>query len=435
MEKYAEEWAPTGVKTVFKLSLQDSTTNNTHRPTALGAGLQYTVVCGFGWRFSFQVTQQTAPAVVVDDAGNTIESFQLQLYFDPYLIRSAAYGVLTLATHVEHFIPVPQPTAATQYTLPSRSTSDTLGLGVYVYPSNASVPFISITVTLPPTLGLTLPHRLEPQMEQALEETLTGKELVDIKLYAFSRKGSNRVTNPLPLFAKTDLLLGFSDDLDTLLTGDGFSESVVVDLDLHQPKESSFQDYDYYSDSDLDSEDEEEGPAAPAGPSSSSDAESKAKTAPEVSARSPCGRTGRVVVLKDTAFRTWKALLYYLYTRRVNFRPLKSEGLKETAVSGPTCSPKSMYRLADKLGLEELQALALAAISSRLSEENILQEVFSTFTSYYPVIQELEVRILTSNFSEKASEGLKEMTQKICDGEKPYCAETLFMIIRKMGSK
>ncbi|KAJ7751885.1 hypothetical protein DFH07DRAFT_960711 [Mycena maculata] len=94
-----------------------------------------------------------------------------------------------------------------------------------------------------------------------------------------------------------------------------------------------------------------------------------------------------------------------------------------------------MYRLADKLGLEELQALALAFISSRLTENNILREVFSSFTAVYPVIQELEVSMLTANFSEKASEGLKEMTQKICEGEKPYCADVLLMLIQKMGAK
>ncbi|KAJ7474207.1 hypothetical protein FB451DRAFT_1398200 [Mycena latifolia] len=283
---------------------------------------------------------------------------------------------------------------------PIAYSPDVLDVGVYIYPSNAPVPSISITVTLPPTLGLTLPHPLEPQMEQALEETLTGKELVDIKLYAFSLWGSNRVTHPLPLFAKSDLLRGFSDDLDALLAADGFSESAIVDLDMHQPKESFSEWYGYYSDSDLDSEDEEDEPSRSS--SSVDAAESKAKTAREVLASSSCGRTGRVVVLKDTAFKTWKALLYYLYTRRVNFRPLKG---------------KSRV-----FGLEELQALALASISSRLSEDNILQE-------------ELEVRILTANFSDKASEGLKEMMQKICDGEKPYCAETLFMIIRKMGGK
>ncbi|KAJ7679676.1 hypothetical protein B0H17DRAFT_1077702 [Mycena rosella] len=421
MEKYTEEWEPTGVKTIFKLSLHEST-GTTQKPTALGAGVQYTAVCGFGWRFSFRVDQQSAPAVVVDDAGNTIDSFQVQLFFDPYLIRTAQYGVLTFATRVEHLIPVPQPAATVQYTLPSRTTADTPSLGAYVYPSNASAPSISITVTLPAALGITLPHPLEPQMEHTLEETLTGKELVDVKFYAFSRRGSERVTHPLPLFANSALLRGFSDDLDALLTGDGFSESVVVDLDQHTPQESYFEDYGYESDSDLESEGEDS--AAPAAKAtSSSDGETKAK-APEASPTGP-----------DTAFTTWKALLYYLYTRRVNFRPLKSEGPHGSTVNSPTCSPKSMYRLADKLGLEDLQALALASISSRLDEHNILQEVFSSFTSVYPVIQELEVGVLTANFSEKAAEGLKEMTRKICEGEKPYCGETLFMIIRKMGAK
>ncbi|KAJ6509664.1 hypothetical protein DFH09DRAFT_1198800 [Mycena vulgaris] len=434
MEKYTEEWTPTGVKTTLKLSLQDSTPGTLARPTSLGAGLQYTAVCGFGWCFSFRVDQQSAPAVVVDDAGNSIESYQLELFFVPHLIRAAAFGTLTLTTHVEHLIPVPPPTATVECSLPNNY--DTL-LGTFVYPSSASAPSISITVTLPAGLGLTLPHPLEPQMEQALEETLTGKELVNIKFYAFSHRGSQCVTHPLALFANSALLRGFSDDLDGLLTGDGFSESVVVDLDSHKPEESYFEDYGYDSDSDLESEDEAE-PSVAAGPASSPgtpNVEVKAKVAPEIQPGARFARTGRVVVLKDTAFKTWKALLYYLYTRRVNFRPLKSEGPKVLVVNGPTCSPKSMYRLADKLGLEELQALALASISSRLSEQNILQEVFSSFTSVYPVIQELEVGVLTSNFSEKAVEGLKEMTHKLCEGEKPYCGETLFMIMRKMGGK
>ncbi|KAJ6569196.1 hypothetical protein B0H19DRAFT_1065962 [Mycena capillaripes] len=376
----------------------------------VGAGVQYTAICGFGWRFSFRVDPQKAPAVVVDDAGNEIESFQLQLFFDPHLIRSAAYGTVTLATQVEHLIsgsPAPGPV---QHTLPSQTsnyTPATPSLGTYIYASSAPTPSISFTFTFPATLGLTLPHPLEPRMEHTLEETLDGKELVDIK-------GSDCATHPLPLFAKSDLLRGFSQDLDAPLTGHGFSESAVVDLDSHQPTEQTFEDYGYDSDSDLESEGEEE-PTAVLQPSSLN---VERKSIEEVSDVSPSirghgVRMGHVIVLRDTAFQTWKALLYYLYTRRVNFRPLKSEGPKEVAVIGPTCSPKSMYRLADKLGLEELQALALASISSRLAENNILEEVFSSFTSVYPVIQELEVGVLTSNFSEKASEGLEEMTEKI----------------------
>ncbi|KAJ7083874.1 hypothetical protein C8R44DRAFT_903564 [Mycena epipterygia] len=458
MEKFTEEWAPTGVKSSFRLLLQDSTAN-ARQPTALGTKVQYTAICGFGWRFSFRVNRQSAPAVVVDDAGNTIESFQLQLSFDPHLITSGAYGTLALTTQVEHLISV-QPPTPVEHILPTNQYSPMeTPLGTYVYPSNAPPPKISITVTFPATLGLALPHPLEPQMEQTLEGTLTGKELVDIKFYAFSRRGSASATHPQPLFANSALLRGFSDDLDaceevlqtlhfriSVLAGHGFSESAVVDLDAHKPEQSAFKDYGYDSDSDLESEGEDD----PSPPSSASDTETKPNPALGQSVRK-----GRVVVLKDTAFTTWKALLYYLYTRRVNFRPLRSEGPKELAVHGPACSPKSMYRLADKasdtihcrfrcmlinniftaqLGLDELQALALAAISARLSEGNILEEMFSSFTSVYPVIQELEVGVLTSNFSEKASEGLKDMTQKICDGEKPYSAETLFMVMRKMGA-
>ncbi|KAJ7751886.1 hypothetical protein DFH07DRAFT_825802 [Mycena maculata] len=313
MEKYTEEWAPTGVRSCFKLTLQESGAS-AQRPTAVGTGVRSTALCGFGWRFSFRVDPQSAQTVVVDDAGKPIDSFQLQLFFDPYLIKSAAYGMLTLAVHVENLIHASKPPEPIQYTLPR---TDTPTLGTYVYPGSAPTPTISITVTFPATLGLTLPHPLEPQMERALEETLTGTELVDAKFYAFSRRGSESVTHPLPLFAKSDLLRGFSDDLDALLTGHGFSESAIVDLDLHRPEQLRFGDYGYESDSDLDSEEEED---SVEGSSSSDKFDTKVKS-------HQYARTGRVVVLKDTAFKTWKALLYYLYTRRINFRPLKSEGL------------------------------------------------------------------------------------------------------------
>lgn len=88
-------------------------------------------------------------------------------------------------------------------------------------------------------------------------------------------------------------------------------------------------------------------------------------------------KMGRVIVIKDMAFRTyslspvitshllfshffcrWRALLFYLYTGDVTFSSLKSEKLQsnvQTPHEGPpTCSPKSMYRLADKVNLIRL---------------------------------------------------------------------------------
>ncbi|KAJ7612773.1 hypothetical protein FB45DRAFT_1036982 [Roridomyces roridus] len=414
MEKFNETWGPTGIVSSFKITLQDSTPGF-HRPAPVGAGILYTPLCGFGWRFSFRIDQQSAPAVVVDSAGNNVDSFKIQLFFDPHLVKSGSYGVVSFTIQTEHLMADPSSAGdkPIQHSLPNGSTNLSLASSV-------------------------LPRTLEPRMAGALEDTLTGKELVDVKFYAFSRRGADGVTHPLPLFAKTSLLRGFSDDLNAMLDGHGFSESAIVDLDKHQAEQDRFTEYGYESDSDLDSDQEtDEMELIPT-------SETKDKVKPGLGVRN-----GRVLVLKDTAFKTWKALLYFLYTGRVHFCTLKSQEPQESVVVGPTCSPKSMYRLADKvnlpvstliqlfdsskLGLEDLQALALASISSHLSEQNILQEVFSSFTSVYPAIQELQVGILVSNFSDKATEGLDEMTKKICEGEKPYCADTLLMLIRKMG--
>ena len=48
-----------------------------------------------------------------------------------------------------------------------------------------------------------------------------------------------------------------------------------------------------------------------------------------------------------------RALIFYLYTGEVAFAPLKSQGVdrpNELAIAQvPLCSPKSMYRIADKV--------------------------------------------------------------------------------------
>ncbi|KAJ6610164.1 hypothetical protein B0H10DRAFT_2061591 [Mycena sp. CBHHK59/15] len=74
---------------------------------------------------------------------------------------------------------------------------------------------------------------------------------------------------PLPV------LQGFSDDLDTMLAGQGFSESAVVNLDLHSPEDSYFDYYDYDSDSDPESEMGEDEYTARSPPSLSSEADVK----------------------------------------------------------------------------------------------------------------------------------------------------------------
>jgi hypothetical protein len=56
--------------------------------------------------------------------------------------------------------------------------------------------------------------------------------------------------------------------------------------------------------------------------------------------------------------QSWQAMVYYMYTSKISFAPLKSEGARarRAAIENykllhpdvpPLCSPKSMYRLAD----------------------------------------------------------------------------------------
>jgi hypothetical protein len=83
------------------------------------------------------------------------------------------------------------------------------------------------------------------------------------------------------------------------------------------------------------------------------------------------GKIGRMILINDTAFRTWvfgyadilqlmvhfrwRSLLFYLYAGEVNFDGLGPRFWPFGLSDVQTCSPKSMYRLADKVYIIFLQ--------------------------------------------------------------------------------
>lgn len=151
-------------------------------------------------------------------------------------------------------------------------------------------------------------------------------------------------------------------------------------------------------------------------------------------------RKRRKVVVRDSSYTTFKALLFYLYTDTIEFAPLTSsfmelggscrEPTKEPPAvrvspadfcedmlkahqrrqevidmlhrknpDRPTaCSAKSMYRLADKLHLPELKSRAHQHIAVHLDQMNIVWETFSSFTCRYPEILNIEVDYLLRNW-------------------------------------
>ncbi|KAJ7259803.1 hypothetical protein C8J57DRAFT_491558 [Mycena rebaudengoi] len=436
-----DEWTETGVKSTFQIDISDGSTSAGDEP--LG---KRTSVCGLGWCFS--CTAEALPSSAEALPGTN--EHWISVYFHPHLIRKAEYGRLSFSIDTQN-LRLASRKVETHLVLPLRS-GITLGpIGLYTYSEGKSqVPIIWITVTLPTSIGLSLPSSVDARLVDALVDTMDGDEVVDLKFYAFSAKGDGYVSSPRSIFAKTSLLTGFSDSLDSLISGGNyFTEANLVDLDRHKMDERDFDEYDYSSDSDLDPE-ETGPPAAPPaevedtvpgsrkytpGPVEKSlDSETMLRQDSDNVEPVPSlpRRMGRVVVVKSAAFKTWKALLHYLYTKHISFfGQISPQSLDElTARRPPKCSAKSMYRLAHFLELEELKSLSLAAIRANMSQKTIVQEAFSQFTSRYEKVQEIEVEFIALHFDDLKDE-IDTMLRSVVIGERPFCVEVLSRLLSR----
>ncbi|KAG8906851.1 hypothetical protein FRB99_005911, partial [Tulasnella sp. 403] len=170
------------------------------------------------------------------------------------------------------------------------------------------------------------------------------------------------------------------------------------------------------------------------------------------------------VVVRDTAYATYFALLYYLYTDSIVFAPLSSNFINNNGVSlrsgqptpavgtlgtnspsyfaasapgararpavvpvptasgdenaprsrrewvrqwmasnpsrPPPVSAKAVYRLADKLGLGDLKQRAFQHIVRSLNVSNIPYETFSSFSAAYDEIRKVEVEFFLEKWAE-----------------------------------
>ncbi|KAI0252186.1 hypothetical protein BJV78DRAFT_1125024 [Lactifluus subvellereus] len=174
------------------------------------------------------------------------------------------------------------------------------------------------------------------------------------------------------------------------------------------------------------------------------------------------------VVVKDVAYVTYRAVLYYLYTDRIRFAPLSScflsshspgnscmqtpndsqaslgsatraapaelhggassrrEWIQEWIRGNPghpsPCSAKAVYRLADKLGLTELKTRAFEAghITKSLTVENVPYEVFSTFSATFEVVRKVEVKYFLDHWTEiRGSDAMRNVWHQIRLGRHP----------------
>jgi hypothetical protein len=115
------------------------------------------------------------------------------------------------------------------------------------------------------------------------------------------------------------------------------------------------------------------------------------------------------VVIRDTPYKTYRALFQWLLTYEISFATLKSAKTKSGKLD-LNASSKSVYRLCHQLGIDALKRLALANFESQLSSINVLQELFSTNCFFYPELRAAGLRVLEKNWQAvKAGGGLDKL--------------------------
>ncbi|GAA5908157.1 hypothetical protein JCM6882_005959 [Rhodosporidiobolus microsporus] len=171
------------------------------------------------------------------------------------------------------------------------------------------------------------------------------------------------------------------------------------------------------------------------------------------------GRARFEVVVTDAAWSTYRSLLHYLYTDAITFSPLAStyyvardraasssspsafpyasrreyllahspsagagaagEGGGKAAAVGPASS-KAIYRLADKMGLQELKERANEHIVKSLTAENIVYEVFGSFSQRFDEIRQVEIAFLLQHWNTvRASPQMREVFDYLRTGRFP----------------
>ncbi|PPQ89651.1 hypothetical protein CVT25_013838 [Psilocybe cyanescens] len=182
------------------------------------------------------------------------------------------------------------------------------------------------------------------------------------------------------------------------------------------------------------------------------------------------------IVVRDAAYNTYRAMLYYVYTDNVVFAPLSSSFLAaplppaESIPSTPSegcqvpgvrrvfsrdpsssrpewirdwmsanpgrpapCSAKSMYRIADRLNMIDLKERAAQHILKSLTVDNIGYEVFSPFAAAFEAIRKVEVEFFLSHWHEiRASETMKNVWLQIRNGRHPGFEEVWPLIAQSL---
>ena len=98
-------------------------------------------------------------------------------------------------------------------------------------------------------------------------------------------------------------------------------------------------------------------------------------------------------------------------------------------------SPTSIYALKDKLEITELQKLALAEYTKRLTSKNAMKELFSMHALLYPQLKYAAMATAVANWAQiKADKGTVHYRDAVREGEKDpgHLAEVMEELLLKV---
>ncbi|KAK0219358.1 hypothetical protein EDD85DRAFT_865232 [Armillaria nabsnona] len=466
--------------------------------TAPATGQFQSEPCGLGWSFTGTYESVKFERVAKRGSVSMFRNLTVQkcrckvsLSLQPGAIRGMPFGDFHVKASVSEEI------VEHTFKLPTELSEIPLGDLTQGNLSVSEGFSFDVTVTLNvPAECIPIPISPRPTVESEIMEVVTasldGEFPIDIKFVLFTRRsGNGRACAPRAVFATSRVLKGQGAFFDKYVM-----ESDGVDIDSDGINYEISCDYPFEDDSDLESDAEPEVPTS--GVVEGVDGEHRSGDLPEESdmiidavaittggytyssgpeglegssvecfsdealpdlkqAPSPDGtsdelhqttsardrtsdwnpsrpaRLGSVKPIKDVAYTTFKSLIAWIYTGKMAFKPLKSAGSVQRDPN--VCSPKSMYRLATIAGLDELKKLAFDNLRSQLTKDNIVGELFSTFSRDNPEVLEMELTVLLKYFSTtRVRAEWENMIDVVFDGGVPHGVFVIERVTRRLAS-
>lgn len=247
------------------------------------------------------------------------------------------------------------------------------------------------------------------------------------------------------LWASSDFLARSSPYFKTLLSSD-FAEAVTVPAKRARTRRSSAATTAAEADANAkdfdDSDDETDGLYFAAHP-------------PQLSEADELQHPYKEIKITKTAFSAYRAVLAYLRTGHIAFAPLsatftadptpgapvRSELIEAAAAKNGSrpwlVSPRSGFRLAHRLGLDDLQTLCLSRMRESLTPETALHELFSDISVKHASWRNTVVDFIVKNWVKVcATDAWKVVQEKVDADEIPGAAPIMMrLLLAKDGKK